>query len=178
MNLGRPADPGLAPTLPSASLSCGWGPSHAASACPGSAGSSRRRADSRMQNHSPIPPLPQAPHTPSQASTSHSFMLRHRGPQRQPQSTSKLILSTPPPIAQLGALQGCPLLSERSPRSPVWLAKHSGEAAPGRAPAHPPPHPPVGVPPPPGHCRASPAPSSGGPHVRKSDLTHENVCLK
>ena len=39
---------------------------------------------------------------------------------------------------------------------------------------------PWGAPPPQGHCWVSLAPSSGwgGTHVRMSDLTHENVCLK
>lgn len=181
VNLGRPAGPGLAPPPRPLPLSRGWGPSHAASACPGNAGSSRGSLKASCKATAPPTSAPAARTFPGQSSVPHSFICSGTvGLSSSPKALPGLSY-LPPHNSQLGALGGRPLLSGRSPHSPVWLAKHSREATP-RGGSCPPPSSPAH-----GGCllpratAGSPwhqARSWGGTHVRTSDLTHENVCLK
>ena len=81
------------------------------------------------QNPSPTS-APAARTFPGRSSVPHSFICSGTvGLSSSPKALPGLSY-LPPHNSPLGALQGRPLLSGRSPHSPVWLATHSREATP------------------------------------------------
>lgn len=134
VNLGRPAGPGLAPPPRPLPLSRGWGPSHAASACPGNADSSRGSLTASCKATAPPTSAPAATLSSVQALWASAAAPRH----------FQACLTSLPTTPNLEPSGDAHYSQEGAPTPQSGLQNTAGRLPPGGAPAHPHPHLPMG----------------------------------